>query len=218
MEITREQLVDFLRSIHARPNGTGALLNLIRASEVRAAAGLSCLADVISDDQLRLDVSRHAADEARHAYILVRRMNEIGFTPGRLPLAIDRTEGIVDACRARDPKEVYDQRGYFEEHEVLETLVAASLAERDALPKLQANYDVLANDPKTQAVLGSILRDEHRHVEYLDTWVERFAERVSAAAVRETRERLQAAFTDLNVVFYAALDDYLRSAEAQVAA
>jgi len=36
--------------------------------------------------------------------------------------------------------------------------------------------------------------------------------------VCETRERLQAAFTDLNVVFYAALDGYLRSAEARVAA
>jgi len=107
MELTREQLTDLLRSIHARPNGTGALLNLIRASEVRAAGSLSCLADVITDDLLRLDVTRHAADEARHAYILVRRMHEIGFAPGRLPVEIDRTEGVVSACRARDPKQLY---------------------------------------------------------------------------------------------------------------
>lgn len=218
MELTREQLTDFLRSIHARPNGTGALLNLIRASEVRAAASLSCLADVITDEELRLDVTRHAADEARHAYILVRRMHEIGFVPGRLPVAIDRTEGIVGACRARDPKQVYEQRGWFDDHEILETLVAAALAERDALPKLQTNYDVLAGDPQTQAVLGSILRDEHRHVAYLESWVARFADRLSPTVVCETRERLQTTFAELNVVFYAALDEYLRNAEARVAA
>src|SRR5207244_1434667 len=101
MEIAPGQLKDFIRSIHDRPNGTGAVLNLIRASEVRGAADLACLADVIGDDSLRLDVTRHAADEARHAYLLVRRMHEIGFTPSRLPVGVDRTEYIVGYCRAR---------------------------------------------------------------------------------------------------------------------
>ena len=153
MEFTHGQLRDFIRSIHDRPNGTGALLNLVRASEVRAAAELSCLADVILDDQLRLDVTRHAADEARHAHLLVRRMGEIGFAPSRLPPAVDRTEAVIAQCRARDVKQVWNERGTFTDEEILELLVAAAIAERDALPKLQANHDVLERDPHTQSVI-----------------------------------------------------------------
>jgi rubrerythrin len=218
MELTHGQLRDFIRSIHDRPNGTGALLNLVRASEVRAAAELSCLADVILDDELRLDVTRHAADEARHAHLLVRRMGEIGFAPSRLPPAVDRTEAVIAQCRARDVKQVWNERGTFTNEEILELLVAAAIAERDAVPKLQANHDVLERDPHTQAVIGSILRDEHRHVEYLDGWVDRFEQRVSAEAVRATRARLEAAFDAANVVFYAGFEDYLRSAAARLAA
>jgi hypothetical protein len=218
MQLTHGQLRDFIRSIHARPNGTGALLNLVRASEVRAAAELTCLADVIDDDELRLDVTRHAADEARHAHLLVRRMGEIGFVPGRLPLAVDRTEAVVAQCRARDVKQVWNERGMYRDEEVLEILVAATLAETDALPKLQANHDVLDADPQTQAVIGSILRDEHRHVAYLAEWIARFERRVSAEVVRETRTRLDAAFDAANLLFYAGFEEYLQSAAALLAA
>jgi len=218
MQLTHGQLRDFIRSIHVRPNGTGALLNLVRASEVRAAAELTCLADVIDDDQLRLDLSRHAADEARHAHLLVRRMSEIGFAPRRLPPAIDRTEAVVAQCRARDVKQVWNERGTFTNEEVLEILVAATLAETDALPKLQANHDVLDADPQTQAVLGSILRDEHRHVAYLTEWIDRFERRVSADIVRATRTRLEGAFDAATLAFYAGFEEYLQSAAALLAA
>jgi hypothetical protein len=135
---TNRQMVDFIRSIHARPNGTGAMLNLIRASEVRAAVELSALTDVIADEELRLDVTRHALDEARHAYILVRRMHEIGFAPSRLPVPVDRTEGLERRRRGRDVRQVFAERGTFDDVEVMEMLMTASIAERDALPKLQA--------------------------------------------------------------------------------
>ena len=218
MEFTHGQLRNFIRSIHDRPNGTGALLNLVRASEVRAAAELSCLADVILDDQLRLDVTRHAADEARHAHLLVRRMGEIGFAPSRLPPAVDRTEAVIAQCRARDVKQVWNERGTFTDEEILELLVAAAITERDAVPKLEANHDVLDRDPHTQAVIGSILRDEYRHVEYLEAWVERFERRVSAEVVRATRGSLEASFDRANVAFYAGFEEYLQSAAARLAA
>jgi len=218
MYATNREMVDFIRSIHARPNGTGAMLNLIRASEVRAAVELSALTDVIADDELRLDLTRHASDEARHAYILVRRMNQIGFSPSRLALPVDRTEGLMKRGRARDVKQVFEERGAFDDTEVLETLVVATIAERDALPKLEANFEALSNDPQTQAVIGSILRDETRHVAYLSSWVERFEKRLSTEVVNETRERLNAAFGELSVVFFEAFADYLKAAEGRVAA
>ena len=218
MNLEYGQMLDFIRSIHARTNGTGALLNLIRASEVRAAADLSALTDVISDDRLRLDITRHAADEARHAYILVRRMGEIGFSPSRLPVAVDRTEGIVEKCHARSVHQVFAERGAFDDQEVLETLMAATLAERDALPKLQANFEALSGDPQTQAVIGSILRDERRHVGYLGEWVDRIGKRLSPECVRATQSRLEDAFAELNLLFYASFEEYLKSAESRLAA
>ena len=218
MQPTGTEFVHFIRSIYARPNGTGAILNLIRASEVRAAADLSCLADVIADDALRLDITRHAADEARHAWLLVRRMAEVGFSPSRLPVPVDRTEGIVARCRARDPKRVYAERGMFDDEEVLETLVAATLAEQDAVPKLEANYEALADAPQTQAVIGSILRDERRHVAYLGEWITRFERRLSPEVVRSTRERLEADFAELNGLFHASFEEYLNAAAVQIAA
>jgi hypothetical protein len=67
-------------------------------------------------------------------------------------------------------------------------------------------------------VIGSILRDEQRHVAYLGQWIARFEQRVSAETVRAMRERLDAGFVEANAAFYAGFEDYLRSAAARLAA
>src|SRR5947199_182199 len=105
MQATHEQMVDFLRMVHARAGGTGAILNLIRASEVRGGADLLTLTDLVSDPQLKMDLARHAMDEARHSYLLLRRMNEIGFSCRRLP-RVSRARGSVrkgDSAHAHQP-------------------------------------------------------------------------------------------------------------------
>jgi hypothetical protein len=48
--------------------------------------------------------------------------------------------------------------------------------------------------------------------------VERFEKRPSPEVVKEARERLDSAFNDANALFYGALDDHLKAAEAQIAA
>jgi 1,2-phenylacetyl-CoA epoxidase catalytic subunit len=217
MNATIAQMTDFIRSIHGRPNGTGALLNLIRASEVRAAADLSALSDIISDDQLKLDLARHASDEARHAFILQRRMKEIGFVASRLPPAVDRHDALLLQCGARDPKRVYAERGLFTEEEVFETLLAFCMAERDAFPKLEVNHAVLASDPGTQAVIGSLIRDEVRHIRYLEEWLERLGKGLAEDVTRAAEARVSSVFAEANDVFYPAFDAYLASAEARLA-
>jgi len=212
MQASRE-MVEFLRAVHARPGGTGALLNLIRASEVRGATDLGAMADVVRDERLKLAVTRHAADEARHAYLLVRRLAEMGVSPRRLPPEVDRTEALIARCGARDTKRVYQERQELSDEETAECLIATFIAEADAVPKLEANYAVLAPDPKTQAVIGSILKDEHRHVTYLRDWIERFDRRLPPGMVAAARERLDAVFAELNLVFYASFEAYLRSAD-----
>ena len=214
MQTTHEQMVDFLRLVHARAGGTGAILNLIRASEVRGGADLLTLTDLVSDPQLKMDLAKHAMDEARHSYLLLRRMNEIGFSCHRLPPELDRVERIVERSRARDPKQVYMERGSMGDAELMECVALAYIPEKDGAAKIHANYDALGGDPGTQTVIASILRDEQRHVEYLGSWLKRFERRLSPRFVAATLERLQEAFDQLDAAFYGAFHEYLERAAA----
>src|SRR5206468_3788451 len=157
MQVTHEQLVDFLRGLHARVGGTSAVLNLLRAGEVRGGSEVFVLSELVTDPQMRLDFARHAMDESRHAFLLLRRMQELGFNPLRVPHALDRLETLSERSRARDFRQAYTDRGRVGDAEVMEFLTMAAIAEHDAATKLRANYDALVGDPKTQAVVGSIL-------------------------------------------------------------
>jgi len=210
--VTHAQLVEFLRAIHARPAGTGAILNLIRGAKVRGAADLDMLTDIVADSSLRLELARHGLDEARHAYRLIRRMNEIGFTPVRLTPELDRVEGLFARCRARDVHDVYQERSWLGEVELLEFLTAVLLPELDAVAKLAANHEALAGDPRTQVLIGRMLRDDRRHVAYLRARLKGFAERFSPRIVARTEERLRDVLKELDVAYYAALEGYLARA------
>ena len=214
MTATHEHMVDLLRSIHARPGGTGAILNLIRGSEVRGAADLAVLTDLVTDPQRKMDLARHAFDEARHGYLLLRRMHELGFQAFRLPPELDRVEGLIARSRVRDVKEVYTDRGSVSEAALMEFTTAAFIPENDAVTKLKANHEALADDPRTQAVIAGILRDEARHIAYLGSWLERFEKRFSRRAVAATRERLEEVFRQLDVVYYGAMQNYFDRAAA----
>jgi len=210
--VLHAQLVEFLRGIHARPAGTGAILNLIRGAKIRGAADLDILTDVVADSSLRLELARHGLDETRHAYRLVRRMNELGFTPVRLPPELDRVEGLFARCRARDVRDIYEERSWLGEVELLEFLTAVLLPELDAVAKLAANHEALAGDPRTRVLIGRMLRDDRRHVAYLRARLAGFAERFSPRLVARTEERLRAVLEELDVAYYAALEGYLARA------
>jgi len=210
--MTHEQLVDFLRDLHARTGGTAAVLNLLRAGEVRGGAEVLVLSELVTDPQMRLDFARHAMDESRHAFLLLRRMQEFGFNLPRVPQALARLETLSERSRARDFKQVYADRGPAGDAEVMEFMTIALIAEHDAATKLRANYDALAGDPRTQAVVGAILQDEARHIAYLNTWLERFEQRFSRRAVVAARERLEATYEELHGLYYGALQEYLERA------
>jgi len=214
MESSQQHMVAFLRMVHARAGGTGAILNLIRASEVRGGADIIALTDLVSHPQLKMDLAKHAMDEARHSYLLLRRMTQLGFAAYRLPPELDRLESLFERSRARDVKQVYTDRGSIDDAELMEIMMVAYIPENDAAVKLQANYDALSDDPDSQAVITSILRDEERHIEYLGSWLKRFEQRISPRAVAAVRERLQEAFKQIDVVYYGALHEYFERAAA----
>jgi bacterioferritin (cytochrome b1) len=211
MDVARAEIIDYLRSVHSRPGGTAAVLNVFRAGKVRAGADIMVLTELVQDPALRRDLARHSMDEARHAYLLLRRMGELGTTPHRLPAELDRLEGLYERCRARDPKQVYNQRGTVDDAEMMEFMTVALIPEQDAVTKLRLNLEAVAHDPKTQTILNGILRDDSRHIEYLGAWLDRFVRRFSPRAVRATRERLVEVYRQLDLVYYGALRDYFDS-------
>lgn len=210
--MTHAQLVEFLRAIHARPGGTGAILNLARGAKARGAADLSVLTDVVADSSLRLEMARHGLDESRHAYWLVRRMLQIGFAPVRLPSEIDRVDALFARSRARNVHDVYQERGWLGEVELMELLTAVLIPEEDAVVKLAANYEALTGDPRTRALIGRMLQDDRRHVAYVRARLRQYGERFSPRVVARTEERLRGVFEELSVAYYAALDGYLARA------
>ena len=214
MPVTHEQLVDTLRAIHARRGGTPAVLNLLRAGAVRGGSDVLLLSEMVSDSQLKLDLAQHAMDEARHAFMLLRRMQELGYNLTRVPHDLDRLETLWERSRMRDVRHVYSDRGTIGEAEMMEFTALAIIPERDASIKLRANYEALEGDARTQELIISILLDDERHIAYLEAWLERYARRFSPRAVASTRERLEAVYRDLDAIYYAGLQDYLANAAA----
>jgi hypothetical protein len=214
MHLTHEEMVDFLRRIHTQRGGTGAILNLIRGAKVRAAADLSLLTDIVADTRVKLELSRHAADETRHACLLLERMAQLGVRAYRVPPQLDRIEGLFDSTRARDVRLVYSHRGVVNEAELMELTVAAYVAKTDSLRRLRANVEALDHDEPTRELVRTILSDEVGHVGFLAHWLERFEARFSCKAVARARERLEAVLTELDTRFHAALREHFERVAA----
>jgi len=208
MRPNRDETVAFLRTVLAKPHGNAAVLNVIRCSKVRAAADFNLLAELVSQPRVKLDLARHGFDEARHAYVLLRRIDELGFRPFRLPPQLDRVEGLLDRSRARDVKQVYIERGAVSDAELMELAVAAFIVETDGLWRLELHRDALDDDDQTCAVLEDMITDERRHVAYLGRWLTWFEDRFSRRAVAAARARLDEASRQLDAGYYAALHDY----------
>ncbi len=210
--LARARLVDYLRPVHARPGGTGAILNLILAAKVRGAADLSALSCLVSDPMVAVELARHGADEANHAYRILQRMNELRVALFRPRPELDRAEGLLTRCRARDVKQVYSDRDRVREADLMEFTAALVILERDAVFKLWANHEALTDDLETRALIASIAEDDERHLGYLHDLLSRFERRFSARAVERTMERLDELFSQLSFVYYGALEDYFSRA------
>jgi hypothetical protein len=183
------------------------VLNLIRGSKVRAAELIGALTEVVSGAPRRLELARHGADEARHAYMLLRRMGEVGVQAVRLPAEFDRVAGLLARCRARDMRQVAAERGCVNEAELMELAVAALVWEDDTVATLRASHAALDGDARTRTLIGALLRDDERHVAYLGAWLGRFEERFSRRAVKAALERLEALFEELSASCYGALEE-----------
>jgi len=111
--------------------------------------------------ELRLQLARQAADEARHVLLLYRRLQEIGGAKGEFPVANFEwgVTGMIDTL----PGRLAVQNRTFE----------AGLI--DLLGALRARWRA-AGDETTADILEGILADEITHVRFANRWIRRMTQ------------------------------------------
>ena len=168
-----------------------AILNLLHGCEVRAAIEMNALADVTDDVPLKMTLARHAAEDARHAYELLRRIATLGLPWFRVPRELDRLDAVVSRCRARDVREISAERSLVSDATVMEVLAAIVVAKGAFVRTMREGRDSFADDAETDRVLDHVLEEESAQVASLTRALERFERRFSRRAVQATHDRLE---------------------------
>jgi bacterioferritin (cytochrome b1) len=149
-----------------------------RSAELHGAGLLFRLLRRMTDDgAAQVHLTRHAAEEMRHAWLWTQRIAAMGATPAPVTLGYQQRLGL----RLRP-------RG------IAELLALSILVERRSLERYEAHAARRDVDPQTAKVLRAVVADEGWHVEWL---TEKLAELPLAP---EERRRVDAATQRFRVV------------------
>jgi bacterioferritin (cytochrome b1) len=121
------------------------------------------------DPQLQINLTRHLADEARHAWLWTERICELGGVPTAV------THGYQQHLRR--------QVGI--PSSVLELLVLTQVVELRVQQRYHEHAARPGEDPRTVAVLQAIIADEEWHLAWVKEWL-------AEQERKEGRERVQA--------------------------
>lgn len=161
------------------------LLSYYRDAELHGAGLLLHMAAMEEDPRAIASLTRHMADESRHAALITRRIADLGGAPQRV----------------RDGYQRRMARAGGVPRTLLELYAATRVAEQRAQARYTAHLSSPAVDPDTAALLRTINGDEVWHL----AWVEA---RLRELATREGAARLEAAlqrFHDADAVVAADL-------------
>lgn len=128
------------------------MLNEYRAAEVHGAGAIMRMGRLADSSSLSSDLSRHMRDEAIHAWLWTRAINEIG---GEI-IEVDQP---------------YQARlsAYFGIPRTLTDMLALTLvSEKRGVAQYNEHLDLPDVTPKIQRTLRGILKDENWHVRYIN--------------------------------------------------
>jgi bacterioferritin (cytochrome b1) len=185
----------------------GVLLNVLRAAKLRRAAELVALCDLAMDPALRDDLTRHARDEAEHAWQLLETMNRFGARAFRVPRTLDPIGTLSERNRARDVRQVHADGGVLTEPEFMELTATALVAERWLLAITAAAID-LVEERAARDLLVDVASADERHAGHLAGHLAVFERRFSRRAVSSTVERLECISRDVTHRFNTSLLAY----------
>jgi len=159
-----------------------------RSAELQGAGLLlRLMARMTGDEAAQVHLTRHVADETRHAWLWTRRIADLGATPAPIPLGYQ--ERLALRLRPRG---------------IAELLALSILVERRSLERYQSHAARPDVDTQTQGVLRIVTADEARHVE----WLTRELAELSLAP--EERRRLDVTVQRFCVVEQEVFDTLIR--------
>ncbi|MGH7565793.1 MAG: ferritin-like domain-containing protein, partial [Gemmatimonadota bacterium] len=164
------------------------ILSYYRASELAGALVMGRLAAQTDDDELRVHLTEHCAEEATHAWMWTQTILEVGGTP-------------------RHVSETYQSR-YYEATgpptTVLDVLALTQVFERRVVKHFRDHLRRPGTHPAVARTLQRMIADEAGHIGWVKERLDGWAIETGGAGVSETLRR----FAEVDQRVYAGLVEY----------
>jgi acyl carrier protein len=164
------------------------ILSYYRESELAGSLVMGRLARETDDDDLRVHLTEHCAEEAHHAWLWTETILKVGGTPKRVA-------------------ETYQTRYYAEigtPASLLEILALTQVFERRVIRHFRAHLKWPNTHPAVAQTLQRMIEDEVGHIPWVKDRLDRYAEEKGDAVVGETMRR----FTEVDDRVYEAAMRY----------
>ena len=164
------------------------ILSYYRESELAGSLVMGRLARETDDDDLRVHLTEHCAEEAMHAWLWTETILKVGGTPKRVA-------------------ETYQNRYYAEigtPASLLEILALTQVFERRVIRHFRAHLKWPNTHPVVAETLQRMIDDEVGHIGWVKDRLDRYAEEKGDAVVAETMRR----FTEIDQRVYDAAMRY----------
>ena len=149
------------------------ILSYYRESELAGSLVMGRLARETDDDDLRVHLTEHCAEEAHHAWLWTKTILDVGGTPKRVA-------------------ETYQTRYYAEigtPASLLEVLALTQVFEKRVIRHFRAHMKWPNTHPAVLATLQRMIDDEVGHISWVKDRLDRYAAQKDSAVVAETIRR-----------------------------
>lgn len=166
-------------------------------AELHGARLLLVMHNHLRDPDSQIKLTRHLADEARHAFLWTKRICDMGGTP----------QNIADGYQHRLG------RRFGVPKDTIDLLALTSVAESRALERYQSHAQQEGVDDNTMAVLKAVSVDEKWHLAWVDAKMREIAkDRGDEQRANRARERVRAIEREVWATFVAEEAELMRPA------
>ena len=151
------------------------LLSYYRESELSGALLFGKLARRTNDDDLRIQLTRHCADEAMHAWLWTRTILEVGGVPRQ----------VAETYQNRYCREIGLPKS------MLEILAMTQVFEKRVLEHFREHLERPGTLPAVAATLRTMIDDERGHVDWIRERLNRHAELEGSESVETMLRRFE---------------------------
>jgi acyl carrier protein len=169
------------------------ILSYYRESELAGALVMGRLARETDDDELRVNLTEHCAEEAHHAWLWTQTILAVGGTPRRV-------------------SETYQSRYYAAvgtPASMLEVLALTQVFEKRVIRHFRAHLRWPNVHPRVAETLRRMIEDEVGHISWVKDRLDRYAAELGAHVVAETMRR----YEEIDRQVYAGMLEYRERAQ-----